>query len=227
MANLSVPSSGNWILDSGASTQVVNIRAHRRVVQNAVAGIVSDRYIYYNGRLDVQVPDFDEDDEEDAFWDLPDLLDDDDITLPMPKLKLTSEQSGDFNYSDFKAACGFDLDARFKWDDDDDDDDCSSMMVRIVEVRTLDPIDIYWSSYNMKWNFTIPKEEKKNIAELICKILKVATSVVDELAENGLKVSHWVHPIFATTAYGMLEELPKTRVSAEARTPFLERVPEE
>ena len=42
-----------------------------------------------------------EDDEEDAFWDLPDLLDDDDITLPMPKLKLTSEQNRDFNYSEF------------------------------------------------------------------------------------------------------------------------------
>ena len=236
---ISRSTSGNWILDSGASTHVVNIRAHRRVVQNAVAGIVSDRYIYYNGLLDVQVPDLDEDDEEDAFWDLPDLLDDDeedafwdlpdlldddDITLPMPKLKLTSEQSGDFNYLDFKATRGFDLDARFKWDDDDDDDDCSSVSVRIVEVRTLDPIDIYWSSYNMQWNFTIPEEEKKNIAELICKILKVATSVVDELDELGFKTSHWIHPIFTTTAYGRLEKLPKTRVVAEARTPFLERV---
>ena len=49
---ISRSTSGNWILDSGASTHVVNIRAHRRVVQNAVAGIAGgDRYIYYNGHL--------------------------------------------------------------------------------------------------------------------------------------------------------------------------------
>ena len=52
---ISRSTSGNWILDSGASTHVVNVRAHRRVVQNAVAGIVSDRYIYYNARLNVNV----------------------------------------------------------------------------------------------------------------------------------------------------------------------------
>ena len=40
----------------------------------------------------------------------------------------------------------------------------------------------------MQWNFAIPKEEKKNIAELICKILEVATSVVDELHELASKL---------------------------------------
>jgi hypothetical protein len=138
--NASRSTSGNWILDSGASTRMVNIQAHRRVVHGAVAGITFNHYDIRN--TDAPVRDLDEDDDEDEFWDLLELLDNDDIILQMPKLTLEAtpstiseamRQKMNFNYLDFKATRGFDLDARFKWDDDDDDDDCSSMSVRIVE----------------------------------------------------------------------------------------------